>query len=158
MACRQSTPQTLRQAACQAIVNLCGSVDGALAVLKSSFVADAVKAIRTASIRADARNMAHLAAVVPVLQALAAAASHSEGQRHLVRIDVQPSLLESLVELLEATSHPEASAAALMVLRNVALRHDNKSYFLADPKCALVTSHTTRRCCCCFAMQQSSLR
>lgn len=126
----------MQQAACQAITNLAASVDGALALLKTGFVADAVKLLRSATIRADDRNPSAMDSTVPVLHVLAALASHDEGQRQLLRTNAQPSVLEALAELLTATQHPEASATALLVLRNIALHRENKSWFLADPRCA----------------------
>ena len=157
---RQGTTPALQQAACQVVTNLATSLDGTLALLKAPFATSACKTLRAAAIRGDERDAAPVATVA-LLRALAAMAAHGEAQRQLVRGDGGasggPALLDVALELLSATRQPTVVAAAVMVLRNVAFRPDNKSHFLADPRCACRQNVSAPDCSCmlCFLATQS---
>jgi hypothetical protein len=108
------------------------TLDGTLALLKTSFVADASKTLRRSTIRGEDSSC------VPLLMLLAAMATHGEGQRQLLRCTGPPALLDVILELLEISKQPATVAEAVLLLRNLCFRADNKSYFLADPRCARV--------------------
>lgn len=108
--------------------NLAGALDGALPLLKSSFLADACKSIR-ACLQAHETVRTR-----PVLLVIAALAAHSEGQKVILRTASAPNLLELVLFLVSEGECPRARTAAVLVLRNLAFRLDNKVYFLADPR------------------------
>jgi hypothetical protein len=132
VACRQGVSSALQLAACQVATNLATTLDGTLALLKSPFVGDTCKALRTAAIRVDEHAAA--AASAPLLRALAAMAAHGEGQRQLLRTGASPALLDVVIELVKASRQRGTVAAAMLLLRNVSFRAENKSHFLSDPR------------------------
>jgi hypothetical protein len=134
MFCRQGAAPALQLAACQVATNLASALDGALALLKTSFVTDACKALRSASIRGD--EGAAGATIAALLRCLAAVAAHGEGQRQLLRAGSSPALLDVVIELVKASRQKATVAAAMLLVRNLAFRTDNKSHFLADARCA----------------------
>ena len=118
------------EAACHVLAAAGSSLDGALALLKTSFLPDACRMMRTLlQTRDDARAS-------PLLSVLAALASHDEGQLSLLRSAAAPSLLDLLLMLTREAESRLARCGALLVLRNLAMRHDNKPHFLADPRFA----------------------
>jgi hypothetical protein len=119
------------KAASQALRSVAEALDGTLALLKTPLVADACKALRRATIRGEDSSC------VPLLTLLAAMATHGEGQRQLLRCAVPPALLDVVLELTETSKQPVTVLAAILLLRNLCFRADNKSYFLADPRYAL---------------------
>lgn len=132
--------QPLLQAAAQALRQFAAALDGTLALLKTPFATDACKALRRATIRGEA------APCVPLLATLAAMAAHGEGQRELLRLSGPPALLDVVVEVAQSSKARGTVAAAMLLLRNLCFRADNKSYFLADPRCALSTLHCLAAC------------
>ena len=127
--CRPGVAPAVYAAACQVAVNLAAALDGALALLKTSFVPDAAKALRRAAIRGEPEGC------IPLLRVLTAIAAHGEGQRQLLRVGSSPAVLDVILEFAEACKPRAGVAAAVLLLRNLAFRADNKSHFLADPRC-----------------------
>jgi hypothetical protein len=123
--------------------NFASALDGSLALLKTPFVTDACKALRRAAIRGEDH------ATSALLLALTAIATHGEGQRQLLRAGTSPAVMDVVIDLAEAALGRAVVAAAILLLRNLAFRADNKSHFLADPRygprraCVrLVATHT----------------
>lgn len=70
-------------------------------------------------------------------------ASHGAGQRHLLRTPGAPAFFEIAAEYGSQPRLKLFWTAMLELLRNLAFLHDNKAFFLADPRC--VQSLCTKR-------------
>jgi hypothetical protein len=115
--------------ACQVLCNLAASLDGALPLLKSSFLSEACKSMRAClQTRETVRTR-------PIILVIAALAAHGEGQKQLLRNTAAPNLLELVLYLLSEGECSGARTAAVLLIRNLSFRLDNKVYFLADPRC-----------------------
>jgi hypothetical protein len=123
------------------LCNYASALDGTLTILKCPLIPEACKALRSALMRRD-DTLAD-----SILQVFAAIASHSVGQRQLLRMPGAPPFLELAVEHLDVQRMPLSSTAAFLLLRNLAFLPDNKAYFMADPRSVLLHAKRVHTFC-----------
>ena len=121
--------RTARQAAaCQLLCNYAGSLDGTLALMKSPFLTEATPALQSALLRSEDVTASQ------IIRVCSAMASHSTGQRQLLRTPGAPAFIDVVGEY---GGHPRLQlsfTAMLELLRNLAFLYDNKPFYLADPR------------------------
>eukprot|EP00892_Ulva_mutabilis_P007022 jgi/Ulvmu1/4692/UM002_0423.1 len=125
---RDSTRMAGHPAACQLLCNFASALDGTLTLLKSPFMAEAGTALQTALVHADDTSASQ------VIHICSTMASHSAGQRHLLRTPGAPAFFEIAAEYCGQPRLNLFLTAMLELLRNLAFLHDNKAYYLADPR------------------------
>lgn len=110
------------------LCNYAGSLDGTLALMKSPFLTEATPALQSALLRSEDVTASQ------IIRVCSAMASHSIGQRQLLRTPGAPAFVDVVGEY---GGHPRLQlsfTAMLELLRNLAFLHDNKPYYLADPR------------------------
>lgn len=118
-------------AACQLLCNYASALDGTLALLKSPFLSEATPALQSALLRSDD------VASSQIVRICATMASHSTGQRQLLRTPGAPAFFDVAGEYGGLPRLQYFVSAILELLRNLAFLHDNKPFYLADPRCVV---------------------